>query len=117
MILNLPELVTLNEYINAERRNKYIGAKIKKTMTDLVATECYSQKILHLDKIKEIIFIWGHKDMRKDFDNVEFSQKWIRDGMVKAGVVDNDGWKNFPPQTLHKHIVVKDNPGVQVIFS
>ena len=34
MIINLPgEFTTLNKYINAERTNRYLGAKIKKEET------------------------------------------------------------------------------------
>ena len=52
---------------------------------------------------------------RKDFDNVEFGVKWIKDGMVQAGVIANDGWAHFPPRTLHEHDVSCCScPGVEV---
>lgn len=114
-ILDLPELVDLNTYIRAERRNRFLGAKIKKEMTELVAYECVAQKIPKMSQITDITFTWYHKNKRKDFDNVEFAQKWIRDGLVKAGVIKGDGWEYFPPRTTHLHAIKKEKPGVTVI--
>lgn len=116
MELKLPELVDLNTYITAERSNKFRGAKIKREMTVLVAEACMVQKAPKMQHITRFTCIWRHKNRRKDFDNVEFAQKWIRDGMVMAGVIPNDGWKHFPPRTLHKHEVNPDDPGVTVLF-
>ena len=108
----LPELVDLNTYISAERSNRFKAAKIKKEMTELVAKECIRQKLPKLQKIDQIAFFWIHRNKKKDFDNVEFSQKWIRDGMVKAGVIPNDGWAHFPPETGHVHTVIKRQDNV-----
>lgn len=116
MELNLPELIDLNTYIHTFNNNRFGANEIKQTMTFLVAAKCKEQKITKLDKIRKFTCIWRHKDKRKDFDNVEFGVKWIKDGLVKAGVVANDGWKHFPPRTLHKHEVCPDNPGVTVII-
>ena len=103
----LPELVDLNTYISAERSNRFKAAKIKKEMTQLVAQECIRQKLPKLQKIDQFAIIWRHKNKKKDFDNVEFAQKWIRDGMVTAGVLPNDGWAQFPPETKHAHQLIK----------
>jgi len=115
-ILKLPPLVDLNTYIAADKRNRYIGGKIKKEMTELVAMECISQKMPKLSQIKSFRMVWIHRDMRKDFDNVEFGVKFIKDGMVMAGVIANDGWKHFPPRTVHEHKIDKESPGVEVYF-
>lgn len=109
----LPELTDLNTYVNAERRNRFIGAKIKKDMTELCMWLMRGKG--KFSKITKIEFYWVHGSKRKDFDNVEFSQKWIRDGMVKAGLIPNDGWLHFPPETHHYH-EVGDKPGVMVSF-
>ncbi len=116
MELVLPELVDLNSYIRAERANRHMAAEMKNDQTELVQWECRRQHLPQLTKITKITFIWRHKNKRKDFDNVEFSQKFIRDGLVKAGIVPNDGWEHFPPRTLHKHEVDSKNPGVTVII-
>jgi len=69
-----------------------------------------------MDKVESITFIWHHPNKRKDFDNVEFSQKFVRDGLVQAGIIKNDNWTCLPPMTLHKHDVMPDKPGVTVII-
>lgn len=116
MELKLPELIDLNTYIAAERSNRFRGAKIKREMTTLVAEACMVQKVPKMRHITRFTCIWRHKNRRKDFDNVEFGVKWIKDGMVMAGVIENDGWKHFPPRTLHEHIVDSKNPGVSVLI-
>lgn len=111
----LPELVDLNTYITAERRNRFIGAKIKKEMTELVAKACLDQRVPKMTQITAFKLLWHHGNKRKDFDNVEFGVKWIKDGMVQAGVIANDGWRHFPPQTLHQHDVAPIS-GVEVFI-
>lgn len=115
MKLILPELPDLNTYINAERSNRYAAAKIKKEATHLVAWEAKRQLGKKID-INKITFIWNHKNRRKDMDNAEFSQKFIWDGLVEAGIIDNDNWPNRPNRTLHKHKVNKEEPGVVVLI-
>lgn len=101
--LFLPELVDLNTFLTAAQRNRFVGANIKKEMTNLVAMECRIQKIPHMKQITDFSMVWTHKNRKKDFDNVEFGVKFIKDGMVEAGVIKNDGWKHFPTSTLHQH--------------
>lgn len=116
-IFELPELVDLNTYINAERRNKFLGAKIKKQMTELVYWELKKEHAPKMTRIDSWELCWYHKNKRKDFDNVEFGVKWIKDGMVMAGCIPNDGWEHFPPRTLHQHRLAKEyktDPGVAV---
>ncbi len=113
MTFFLPELVDLNTYVSAERRNRFVGAKIKKEQTSLVAYECLSQHVPKMGRISVFEMTWHHRNKRKDFDNVEFSVKFIKDGMVQAGVIANDGWRHFPPQTTHRH-VIDDRVGVEV---
>lgn len=115
MELRLPPLVDLNTYINAERTNKYIAAKIKREETFKVATLAM-QALPKMEKINKITFIWKHKDKRKDHDNVMFAAKWIMDGLVQAKIIPNDGWKHTPTRYLHKHEVNKNDPGVVVII-
>lgn len=110
----LPELVDLNTYISAERSNRFKGAAIKKRMTDLVVSRVRSQCLPKMSQITSFSMTWFHKDKRKDFDNVEFGVKWIKDGLVKAGVIKNDGWKHFPPRTVHEHMIAKTEPCVCV---
>jgi hypothetical protein len=115
MELTLPELTDLNTYIQAERGNRFMASKLKKQNTFIVSSLAM-QQLPRLKKITKVTFIWKHKNKRKDMDNVEFSQKFIWDGLVQAKVIPNDNWKYRPARTLHKHEVNKDHPGVIVVL-
>jgi len=85
------KFTTLNKYVNAERTNKYIGAKIKRDETNVAY---YS--LLNKPKIKtpcKLKFTWYCENRRSDADNIAFAKKFIIDGMVKAGLIPNDGMK------------------------
>lgn len=87
------DLVDLNTYINAERRNRFIGAKIKKTCTENIWMECMSEENSKQEPIKAPVYIhfrWYTKNLRKDADNIAFSKKFVLDGLVKAGVLPDD---------------------------
>ena len=84
---------SLNDYITAERTNKYKASKIKKDLTDLVALECKRQKIPKFGKVL-LTYTWIEKNKKRDKDNIYFNQKFIQDGLVHAGVIKNDGWEN-----------------------
>jgi len=105
---------TLNEYTNANRTNKYAGASIKKKWTKIVATHCLRADISPCKKVK-LEFIWQEKNKRRDPDNFIFSKKFILDGMVKAGVLENDGWNQID-SISDNWVVNKEWQGVEVII-
>jgi Holliday junction resolvase RusA-like endonuclease len=87
------ELTDLNTYINAERTHRQSGAKIKKSNTDLCLWQLKGLKPiagLHI-----IHFKWYMPNKMKDPDNISFAKKYILDAMVKAGIIENDGWRNI----------------------
>lgn len=114
MILYLPQLTSLNKYINAERTNRFAAAKIKQNETELVHWKCIEQKAPKLKKLQSLEFIWKTKDRRQDKDNICFSKKFILDGMVKAGVIQNDTYDNLPDKIVDKFEI--GEPGVVVVF-
>lgn len=86
------DFVYLNEYINTERRNKYAAAKIKDNLTDEVAFQCGLKRFEEPQGKVDMIFKW-HVKGRHDSDNIAFAKKFVLDGMVKAGVLENDSPK------------------------
>lgn len=114
MILTLPPLTNLNKYINAERTNRYMAAKIKREETELVAWECRRQKAPKLKKLRSLMFIWKTKDRRQDKDNLAFSKKFVMDGMVLAGVIPNDTYSTLPNKIVDTFEI--GEPGVVVVF-
>lgn len=89
------ELTALNEFINAERRNRYIAAKIKKDETGYCqdVAEKSELKLQETDFPCALIITWYVKNKRKDADNIAFAKKFILDGLVEAGVLPNDNRK------------------------
>lgn len=85
------ELTDFNRYLNANRSNRFSGAKIKKTEDARVFFACKNQRIKPVEVYPVFIsFRWYSKSAKIDVDNVAFSKKFILDGMVKAGVLVND---------------------------
>ena len=80
--------VTLNEYINAERKNRYIAANIKKKQTEAVALLTKKNKLE--EGRYDIHFTWLKPNNRQDHDNISFAKKFILDGLSKSGVIKND---------------------------
>lgn len=86
------DFVYLNEYINTERRNKYAAAKIKDKLTNEVAWQCKSKRCHKPTGKIDMIFKW-HVKGRHDSDNIAFAKKFVLDGMVQAGLLENDSPK------------------------
>lgn len=80
-------LVRLNEYIRAERGNRYAAAKIKREQTDLCGW--YIPKVKVNDPV-EIKMIWTVKNFANDPDNVSMGAKFILDAMVGKGMIPKD---------------------------
>ena len=82
-------LTSLNEYINAERTNKYKAAKIKKEMTNICSLYCRNIKAIDKPFIMECE--WGIG--KHDPDNVAYAKKYVLDGLMKADKIRNDNYK------------------------
>ena len=78
----------LNEYTNANRRNRYAGAKMKKDTENEIMW--YISKLPRFEHPIEIEFLWVEENKRRDLDNVAFAKKFILDAMVKAGKLKDD---------------------------
>ena len=112
MKITIPgELTDLNNYINAERSNRFKASKIKKTETE----KCIwiSKNKGNVDTKVKVIFTWYCKDQMKDPDNICFAKKFILDGFVKSGLLKNDGWKQIEGFE-DKFIIDKLNPRVVI---
>lgn len=87
----------LNEYIEAERVHRQKGASMKREAQRKVEWCAKSQ----LRKFRPagpvwMKYTWYEPNRRRDKDNVSsFGRKVIQDGLVKVGVLENDGWKHI----------------------
>jgi len=107
------ELPNLNAYIDAERTNKYIAAKMKKDATNKVVTFIKREKNRpHLNNI-ELIIRYYCKNKRIDKDNIAFVKKFILDGLEKSGIIPSDGWKNIDGW-IELFMIDKQNPRIEI---
>lgn len=106
----------LNEYISAERRNKYQAASMKKQAEHIVGHAAKSQ--LHGVKFTGpviIHYLWIEPNKKRDKDNIAFAKKFIQDSLVHIGILENDGWKNIEYFTDSFDVDAK-NPRVEVVI-
>lgn len=97
------QLVTLNEYIEIERANKYKAASVKKSQTNKCAWLIKAQKVQQVSFKVDLNVTWYN--YRQDSDNIAFSLKFVLDGMKQAGVIKDDSQKYI--RDLH-HFIRKD---------
>jgi hypothetical protein len=94
IILNT-SFVTLNDYIDAERSNKYKAAQLKKSQTNKVAFLAGTKGTIkddpiNKDKKHDVKITWFKPNNRQDHDNISFAKKFILDGLQKAGIIKGD---------------------------
>jgi len=100
----------LNEWIKIERGNRYAAAKIKKDTTYAISLMLNGQP--KIPTPCGLIFIWTIPNKRRDLDNISFATKFVLDGMVKAGVIENDNLKHIT--SLHHEFKIGDTVGVEI---
>ena len=116
IIIPTSGLMTLNQYTNANRSNRFGGAKKKKEATAICAL--HTKKAmnegfkLHTFPVN-LQFDWYAKDRRTDPDNLAFMRKFVFDGFQDAKLIDNDNWAFTTGWTDNFHID-KDNPRVEI---
>lgn len=116
--LTIPgKLHNLNDYISAERSNRYVGAQMKKADQDIVIH--YAKKQLKGVAIEKPVFmeyVWYEANRQRDKDNISsFGRKVIQDGLVRAHVLKGDGW-NHVVGFSDRFEVDRDNPRIEVLI-
>lgn len=105
---------SLNDYISAERRNRHIAAKMKRTETERVKEAALSAGIPTFSDPVTVSFRWIEPNTRRDVDNVAFAKKFILDGLVNAGVLPSDSRKHVTGLKDDFSEVDKNSPRVVV---
>ena len=89
-------LPTLNEYIRAERGNRFAAANLKKQTQEHIKLVLWAQaRRLHYDRPVDLRFVWTVKNKRKDKDNIAFAKKFVLDALVEMEVLNDDGWDDI----------------------
>lgn len=82
----------LNEYISAERSNRYTAAKLKHKNQAWVCLCIKNQ--LRAKRINGAVYIYYHfyePNAKRDWDNVSgYAHKVIQDALVECGVIKDD---------------------------
>lgn len=102
-------LSSMNKVIGANRSNRYIGARLKRDNTEMVAYYCLSQNLKPFKNKIDLEITFKCKDRRTDKDNIISTTKFILDGLVMAGIIKNDGWSEIG-NLNYKFDIDKNNP-------
>lgn len=104
----------LNEYTKANRSNRFQGNAMKKKNENMVFFALFKAQTKKVNKYPVALEIrWYEPNQRRDFDNITFSTKFILDGMVKFGTIENDGQKQVN-KISHEVLVDSDDPRIEV---
>lgn len=116
-LLTIPgKLPSLNEYIKAERANRYNAAKMKRDAEErIVIAARQRMRGVHITKPVELDYLWVAKDKRTDRDNIAFAKKFVQDALVQCGVLEDDGWK-YVVGFSDRFEVDKENPRIEVLI-
>lgn len=85
------KLPSLNDYINTERTNRFMAAKLKRNTQDGIAW--FIAKLPAFENPVTIHFHWIEKTAKRDLDNVSFAKKFILDALVENGKLKDDSQK------------------------
>lgn len=84
----------LNEFISAQRTNRYKGAAMKKTNQQIVELAIRRQLHTQIECPVILHYVWYEKNRKRDLDNVSgFGHKVIQDALVECGILHNDSPK------------------------
>lgn len=86
------KFTTLNEYIDAERSNKFAASVIKRRETEVAKLSSSGKRQLKAYPV-DVTFQWFMSSTRTDPDNIAFAEKFILDGFVASGLLKDDSWK------------------------
>lgn len=103
-------LPTMNQIVELSKRHWSQYSKLKQQYTLLVKLS--ANKLPSLPPADYYI-TWYCKDKRQDKDNIMAGQKFIFDGLMAAGKIENDGWKQVR-DVNHRFEVDKKNPRIEV---
>lgn len=114
----------LNDYLQGERiairkNGKFTtkGNVLKQEYQRKVVTEVRRQLMgIHIEKPVEIKYTYFEPNKKRDLDNISaFAHKVIQDGLVKGGLLSNDGWKNIIGFS-DDFYVDKENPRIEILI-
>ena len=91
------KLPSLNDYTAACRANKYVGAKFKQEVEEVIGwaiKQALTSKSLRKPSGAVLVrFEWHERTKKRDADNIASAKKFILDALVKMRVLPDDSRK------------------------
>lgn len=107
-------LPSLNEYINAERTNRYKAAKLKRDLQELIGAEIRAANLKQVKVPVKLVYRFYEANRRRDKDNIAApAHKFVQDSLVKEGILEDDGW-DYVEGFEDKFYLDKENPRIEV---
>lgn len=107
-------LPNLNDYTEANRKNRYAAAAMKNQCEHLIILCIKSQlRNKKANTPVTVRFNWIEPNRARDKDNIAFAKKFIFDAMVKAKLIPGDGWKHVEGFE-DRFMVDKKKPRIEV---
>ena len=110
------KLPSLNDTIRKNRANRYGGNDFKKDIETVIGWAI--KQALTMKTLKPVTnpcyidIEWHEKTKKRDADNIQSSQKFVLDAMVKNGILPNDN-RRYVKQIYHT--IVDDNKDYVVV--
>ena len=115
MKLTIPgRLPGLNELLKAPKGNRFRANQIKREAETKIAW-CILQQLRGVQIAGKVTlrYTWYEPNRRRDLDNIASGHKYIQDALVRAGVLEGDGWRHIAGFS-DSFEVDKVNPRVEV---
>ena len=107
----------LNDMIDADRRDRRAGNRLKQESQDTIRLYILRDlKHLKIEKPVELHYSFYEPNRRRDLDNISgYAHKVTQDALVASGVLKNDGWANIVGMK-DSFFVDARNPRIEVIM-
>ena len=107
-------LIGLNEYTKANRTKSYLANKLKQEQEEIVIL---SARSCRLEKVRTypigLRIKWYEPNAKRDIDNITFAVKFILDGLVKSGYIENDS-QRYVKSIEHIVDIDRELPRIEV---
>lgn len=105
----------LNDMIEADRRDRRAGNRLKQESQDTIRLYILRDlKRLKIEKPVELHYCFYEPNRRRDLDNISgYAHKVTQDALVASGVLKNDGWANIVGMQDSFYVDSK-NPRIEV---
>lgn len=113
----------INELVAAAKRSAFrrgnsgwnAYSSMKSHWSSIIVKLCKLQNLKHVNGMVILTFVWYEKTRRRDPDNITGAGiKFILDSLVKAEVIDGDGWGIIKSPITHHWVLSKEFQGVVV---